>query len=157
LIRYTSKAELAGGARRLWRARTLIYPAALAIAGILFVAQLGHRTEADVWVLRQDGAPFALLADGTVSTPVRIKIENRAARARTSTLRLDGAGGARVIAPRDRYALAPGASTIAPLFVIAPRALYAHGRHPAQVVVSDDQGWSTTLAITLLGPEGEDR
>ncbi|HVK75404.1 MAG TPA: cytochrome c oxidase accessory protein CcoG [Kofleriaceae bacterium] len=153
LIRYTSETELAGGKRRIWRARTLIYPAALALVAVLFVGQVRARTEADVWVLRPDGAPFALLDDGAVSTPVRIKIENRTGAARTYTVRVDGVPGARVIDPRGSYPVAPGASTIVPLFVISPPAAFVHGRHAAQVVVADDGGWHTTLAVTLLGPE----
>jgi hypothetical protein len=37
--------------------------------------------------------------------------------------------------------------------VISPRDAFQHGRHAARVVVRDDRGWSTTLAITVLGPE----
>jgi cytochrome c oxidase accessory protein FixG len=152
LIRYTSKAQLVGGARKLIRARTLIYPALLALVAVLFVGQVRARTEADVWVLRQD-SPFSVLADGTVSTPVQVKIENRSASARTYTLRLDGVPGARVIDPRGSYPLAPGASTVAPLFVISPPAAFVHGRHTARLVVADDHGWSTTRTLTILGPE----
>lgn len=154
LIRYTAQAELAGGVRKLWRTRTLLYPIALVAVLVLFVGQLGGRTEADVWVLRAEGAPFSVLTDGTVSTPVRVKIENRSSEARTYRVEVEGVPGARVIDPRGSYPLAAGATTIVPLFVIAPRAAYQHGRHPARVIVRDDRGWSTTLAITVLGPEG---
>ncbi len=153
LIRYTSKAELAGRVREVWRARTVIYPALLLVVAVLFVGQVRARTEADVWLLRSDGDPFTLLADGTVSTPVRIKIENRAGAARTYTVRVLDVPDARVIDPRGSYPLAAGAATVVPLFVLSPRARFAHGRHPARVVVADDLGWHTTLELTLLGPE----
>lgn len=154
LIRYTAQAELAGGKRKVWRTRTLLYPAALLLVTGLFVSQLGGRTEADVWVLRAQGAPFSILGDGSVSTPVQVKIENRSDETRTYRVELDGVPGARVIDPRGSYPLAGGATTIVPLFVISPPGAFAHGRHAAQVVVRDDRGWSTTLAITVLGPEG---
>ena len=154
LIRYTSKAELAGKPRRLLRPRVVVYPLALALVGALFLVQVGARTQADVWVLRQEGAPFTLLDDGSVSTPVRIKIENRAREPRTYRIELRDAGATRIISPCAEYRLEPGGRVVAPLFVISPRDGFTRGERAAQAVVSDDAGWSTTLAVTVLGPEG---
>ncbi len=153
LIRYTAKSELAGRARRLLRPRVLVYPVALAVVVALFVVQVEARTQADVWVLRHDGAPFSSLDDGSISTPVRIKIENRSPATRVYRLELRDAPEVRAISPRPDYPLAPGATTVAPLFVISPRRAFVHGERPAQVVVSDDAGWHTTLDVTILGPE----
>jgi cytochrome c oxidase accessory protein FixG len=153
LIRYTSKIELAGQPRRLLRPRVLIYPALLALVGVLFLVQVGERTKADVWVLRQEGAPFTLLDDGTVSTPVRVKIENRAGVRHVYRVALEDQAGTRVIAARPEYPLEPGKSTIVPLFVISPRAAFRAGERDARVVISDDAGWKTSLAVTILGPE----
>ena len=83
-----------------------IYPALLLVVAALFVGQVRARSEADVWILRQD-APFALLADGTVSTPVRVKIENRSDTLRTYRVRIDGMPGSRVIDPRGSFPVAP--------------------------------------------------
>lgn len=154
LIRYTSKAELAGKPRRVLRPRVVVYPLALAVVGALFLVQVGARTQADVWVLRQEGAPFTLLDDGSVSTPVRLKIENRAREPRTYRIELRDPGATRIISPRAEYRLEPGGRVVAPLFVISPRDGFTRGERAAQAVVSDDAGWSTTLAVTVLGPEG---
>jgi cytochrome c oxidase accessory protein FixG len=154
LIRYTSKAELAGKARRLLRPRVLVYPALLALVGALFLVQVGERTQADVWVLRQEGAPFSLLGDGTVSTPVRVKIENRSSAARVYRVAVEDVAGTRVINARPEYPLAPGKSTIVPLFVISPHGAFVRGERTARVVIWDDAGWRTSLGITILGPEG---
>ncbi len=153
LIRYTSKAELAGKARRLLRPRMLVYPVLIAIVGVLFLVQVGERTKADVWILRQEGAPFSLLEDGTVSTPVRVKIENRSAAPRVYTVALEDAAGTRVIGARPEYPLEPGKSTIVPMFVISPRDAFDGGERDARVLISDDAGWRTSLAVTILGPE----
>jgi len=155
LIRYTSKAELAGKVRRVLRPRVLVYPVVLAVVGVLFLVQVGERTKADVWVLRQEGAPFTVLEDGTVSTPVRVKIENRSSAKRIYRVALEDSAGARVINPRPEYPLAPGASTIVPLFVISPRDAFDDGEREADVVISDDAGWHTSLDVTILGPEHE--
>jgi cytochrome c oxidase accessory protein FixG len=153
LIRYTSKAELSGQPRRLLRPRLLVYPVLLALVGVLFLVQVGERTKADVWVLRQEGAPFSLLEDGTVSTPVRVKIENRSSAKRVYRVALEDRAGTRVIGARPEYPLEPGKSTIVPMFVISPRGLFRHGERDARVVISDDAGWSTSLVVTILGPE----
>ena len=153
LIRYTSQAELAGEPRRLVRTRTLVYPALLALAVVLFVTQLGDRTVADVWVLRQEGEPFTVRADGTVSTPVRIKIENRSSRPRTYTLAVHDVPEARIVMPRASYLLAPRKPAVLPIFVESPATAFVHGQRAATVEVSDDHGWRTSLAITVLGPE----
>ncbi len=153
LIRYTSQAQLAGQPRRLVRTRTLIYPALLAVAVVLFVTQLGGRTVADVWVLRQEGEPFTVRADGIVSTPVRIKIENRGRAPRTYTLAVHDVPEAAIVMPRSSYLLAPRKPAVLPIFIESPATAFVHGQRAATVEVSDDLGWRTSLAITVLGPE----
>ncbi len=83
-----------------------------------------------------------------------IKIENRAREPRTYRIELRDAGATRIISPRAEYRLEPGGRVVAPLFVISPRDGFTRGERAAQAVVSDDAGWSTTLAVTVLGPEG---
>ncbi len=153
LIRYTSKAQLAGGERHLLRPRTLIYPVLLGVVFVLFLSQLRSRTEADVWVLRQEGAPFTELPDGSVSTPVRIKIENRSNETRTYSIAVRDLAEAKVVMPRSSYQLAPGKPTVLPIFIESPVASFHHGRRNATVEVTDDHGWHKSLAITVLGPE----
>ena len=153
LIRYTSKAQLAGEPRRILRPRMMIYPVLLAVAVILFTVQVGHRTEADVWVLRQEGAPFTVQADGTVSTPVRIKIENRSSAPRTYTLAVRDVPEAKIVMPRASYELQPNKPTVLPIFIESPADSFVHGRRNAAVDISDDKGWHTSVAITVLGPE----
>jgi cytochrome c oxidase accessory protein FixG len=153
LIRYTSQAQLGGQPRRLLRPRTLIYPALLAVVAVLFVIQLGGRTEADVWLLRQEGAPFTMNTDGTVSTPIRVKIENRSSAPRTYTLTVEDVPEARIVMPRTSYQLAPGKPAVLPIFIESPASAFRHGQRSARVRISDDHGWHTSLAITVLGPE----
>jgi cytochrome c oxidase accessory protein FixG len=156
LIRYSSKEQLAGGARHLLRARTLVYPAVLAlVVGALVVAG-GERPAADVWVLRGDGAPFQMLPSGEVSSPVRLRIENRGHDARQYTLTVkDPVAGARAIVVRPRWELAAGAAIESPLFVVSPAAAFAHGRRVLQIEIADGAGFARTVSVTVLGPEGE--
>ena len=153
LIRYTSQAQLAGASRRLLRPRTFIYPVLLGLALVLFVTQVHGRTEADVWLLRQDGAPFTVLDDGTVSTPLRVKVENRGSEPRVYTLAVHDIPEAKIVMPRTSYTLAPRKLAVLPIFIESPASSFHRGRREATVEVSDDHGWTRTLAITVLGPE----
>ena len=153
LIKYTSKAQIAGKARKLLRPRTMIYPALLGLVFVLFLVQLGGRTEADVWLLRQEGAPFTMLEGGTVSTPIRVKIENRSSEKRTYTLVVRDVPEAKIVMPRASYELAPGKPAVLPIFIESPASAFHHGQRAAKVEISDDKGWHTSLAITVLGPE----
>jgi cytochrome c oxidase accessory protein FixG len=156
LIRYSSKEQLAGGARHLLRARTLVYPAVLAlVVGALVVAG-GDRPAADVWVLRGDGPPFQVLPSGEVSSPVRIRVENRGDELRRYTLTVvDPVAGAHAIVARPRWELAGGASVESPLFVVSPRSAFVAGKRGLQIVVRDDAGFVHTTDVTVLGPQGE--
>ncbi len=154
LIRYTSKAQLGGAPRKLLRPRTMIYPVLLGLVFVLFLGQLRGRTEADVWLLRQEGAPFTVAASGTVSTPIRLKIENRSKQKRTYTVAVRDIPAAKIVVPRSSYELAPGKPTVLPIFIESPPGSFVHGQRAATVEVSDDHGWKRSLAVTVLGPEG---
>jgi cytochrome c oxidase accessory protein FixG len=156
LIRYSSKEQLAGGRRHLLRARTLVYPAVLAlIVGALVVAG-SDRPAADVWVLRGDGAPFLVLPSGEVSSPVRLRVENRGAETRHYTLTVkDPVAGARAIVARPSWELAAGAAIESPLFVVSPAGAFVHGRRVLPIEIRDDAGFVRTVDVMVLGPEGE--
>jgi len=155
LIRYTSREELSGKPRRLLRPRTIVYPALFAAIVATLVALLGHRATADVWLQRSDDAPFARLPSGEVSSPLRVRIENRTGAARTYTVdALDPLPAARLIAPRPEWPVAAGASTVVPVFVVSPADAFVHGERAARVRVRDDAGFEKVLDVTVLGPEG---
>jgi cytochrome c oxidase accessory protein FixG len=156
LIRYTSHAELAGAPRKIWRARTMIYPAmfAAALAGLLVT--LGSRTAADAWIERTSN-PYELLADGRVSSPVDLRLENRTDEPRLYTLTYQDAAGIEVMGIQPRYKLAPRKARMIAFVVLSPRNAFSDGQRPATLHVADDTGWSVTLPVLVLGPEHDDR
>ena len=89
LIGYTSQDVLAGKPRRVFRARTVIYPALLVVAASLLAwSASAGRELTKVWVERIQGPSFVELPDGRISSQTRIKIENESAEPRSYALSL---------------------------------------------------------------------
>ena len=154
LIRYTSQDVLAGKPRRVLRARTIVYPALLALAAGLLVWQLGSRPAADVWVLRAEGAPFATLADGRVSTQLRVRIENRSDATRGYLVDFPGAPDVEIAAPRAPQVIEPGESAVVAVVALSPASGFTGGERAVTLRVRDDAGFVHEQRYTLLGPSG---
>ena len=152
LIRYTSHAALAGEKPRLLRARTLIYPVMLAAALVGLLVTLGGRPAADVW-LERSTTPYDRLDTGEISTPVKVRLENRSGGPRHYTLAFEDSSPSRTAGLQSSYPLAAGQTLLIPFFVLSPAASFDHGERHARLTVRDDAGWSRTLPILLLGPE----
>jgi cytochrome c oxidase accessory protein FixG len=153
LIRYTSEDELAGKPRRVWRARTFIYPALLAVVGLLFVWNLGTRSATEVWVLRPAGPTFVDLGDGKVAAQVRLKLENKTEVTRIYRVTLLDTEVGTLRSPMPQWTLAPGKSVELPLYVDVLRTSFHHGQRRVRLRLDDDHGWSRTLSINLIGPD----
>jgi len=152
LIRYTSHAALAGEKPRLLRARTVIYPVMLAAALIGLLVTVGERPAADVW-LERSTTPYDKLDTGEISTPVKVRLENRSGAARTYTLAFDDTAPSKTAGLQPGYQLAPGQTMLIPFFVLSPATSFQHGERRARLTVRDDTGWTRTLPVVLLGPE----
>lgn len=150
LIRYTSQDELAGVSRKLLRARTIIYPALLAVAGTLLVWSIASRTGTEVWVDRISGPSFVDLPDGKVAAQARLKIENEADAPRTFTLTLVEPDAQ--LRGQARWDLPAREARTMPIFVDVTRSSFTHGERTVHVRIDDAAGWQQVVAITLLGP-----
>lgn len=152
LIRYSSQDELASKPRRILRTRTVVYPALLALVGGLLAWQLRVRPAADVWAVRVEGAPFALLADGRVSSQAPLRIENRGDAARRYTIELSDAPDLEVATPRGPVEIAAGSSVVVPVVILVPRDGFIGGERGLRLRIRDDAGFSREVRHTLLGP-----
>jgi cytochrome c oxidase accessory protein FixG len=153
LIRYTSQDELAGAPRKLLRARTVIYPALLALALGGLVLAVGTRPPAEVWVLRYTGAPFQLAPDGRVMSTVQIKVENHAATTREFRVELVDVPSARLLSGGQGFAIAPGRAAVIPVVVSSPPAAFVRGVREARLRIVDGDGFERTVTVELVGPE----
>jgi cytochrome c oxidase accessory protein FixG len=162
LIRYTSRDELAGAARRILRPRIVLYPLLLVLVWGALVVALAHREPADLTVLRGVGYPYAILLSGAVSNQIRVKIVNRDRadhRYRIDVEPADGDGGAplEMIAPDNPLPVAAGKSATATVFVNTARDSFRDGRREVRFRITDGAGWSAAVPYHLLGPDDDHR
>ncbi len=151
LIGHTSQDRLAGTLTRLLRARTVLYPVLLAIAGGALVWSLVTRSEAEITVERITGASFVALPDGTISSQARLKIENAGDTRRRYTISLVDRGDLHLRSQAE-WDVDPSRSVTVPVFVDVPRAGFHGGRRSLTVRVADGAGFHRVVALTLFGP-----
>ncbi len=152
LIRYSSMEELAGKARRLFRLRVMLYPLALSVALGLFTWNLLHRPSAEITVLRVVGAPYTLQSDGTVVSPIRIKIANRAGELQRYQITLTSKDDGRVVVPIDPFPVPAHATASTVVFFELPRTAFVNGEREVTFTVSDGAHFTRALAYRLVGP-----
>lgn len=155
LIRYTSQESLETGKKtRLVRPRVLIYPALFAVFFGALLLMGSREGSADVTVLRGLTAPYVIDPTG-IQNQIRVKIENRSGSAQAYQIRLDGADGARFIAPENPLRVADGEHQTTTVFVIAPPSLFHDGARRVTFHIDDGRGFKTDVPYKLLGPEHE--
>ncbi len=156
LIRYSSQESLETGKKtRILRPRVAVYP-------VLFVVFLGallfsgaREGSADVTVLRGLTAPY-VIDQGGAQNQIRIKIQNRSGSEKSYSIRLEGAPGAKFIAPENPLQVADGEHETTTVFVIAPLSLFHDGVRRVMFHIDDGHGFKTDVPYKLLGPEHED-
>jgi cytochrome c oxidase accessory protein FixG len=152
LIGYTSKDQLAGNPRRMWRPRMVVYPALLALVGSLFVWALATRSSAEVTSLRNQGPSFVAIPGGRVASQVRIKIENETDAPRHYVISLADAPDADLKSPLAVWEIKPHHAQEIPLFVEAAVSTFRHGQRVVHLRVFDDEAYERLIKVTLLGP-----
>jgi cytochrome c oxidase accessory protein FixG len=153
LIRYTSQDELAGKPAKLWRARTIAYPAILALAIVALAWGVSGRAGTEVSVERSTGPSFVELPDGKVSAQARLKLENRDDVEHRYHLSLVNAPDA-ALRSQAMFQLAPRGRLEIPVFVDVPRASFTGGKRRVQLRIDDSAGFERIVELVLLGPEG---
>lgn len=151
LIRYTSQDELAGNPRKIWRVRTLVYPALLVLAVGLLGYTITRVAGSDVWVERVSGPSFVELPDGKISSQARIKLENKSDSERRYHLYLTESPGAS-LRSQPIWTVAPRKSQVVPLFIDVPRESFVDGKRRVYLRIHETGGFERIVTLTLLGP-----
>jgi cytochrome c oxidase accessory protein FixG len=151
LVRYASGAEIEGAPRKLLRARTAVYPIALAIAATAFLTLLVLRPNFEATALRNPGAPFTLADDGRVRNIVRVKLTNRLDEPTEFTL-TSASDGAELVSGAGPNTAPAGGMTLVPVEVLAdPKTFLAGGRALA-IEITNGRNDRRTLQWRMLGP-----
>ncbi|MBM3908415.1 MAG: cytochrome c oxidase accessory protein CcoG [Gemmatimonadetes bacterium] len=154
LIRYSSRAALAGKGRHFLRTRTVLYPIAFAAVFGTFLYQLTFKDAADITLLGAQGAPFTV-QEGTVMNALRVRIANRTGQEHAYTVSIEGVEGLSMIAPLNPLTVKPGRTETMPLFVTLPAEAFEEGVRTVTVRVTDGSGYVTELPYRLAGPHRE--
>lgn len=152
LIRYTSRAALAGNGKKFLRARTVLYPAAFALFFGSFLWQLTFKDAADVTLLGPTGAPFIVQPDGSVTNELRIRVANRSGAAHAYAVEVTGAEHLTLIAPLSPMSVQPGRTETMPLFVTLPHEVFEEGIRTVTVHVTDGGAYAAAFPYRLAGP-----
>jgi cytochrome c oxidase accessory protein FixG len=152
LIRYTSRAALAGNGKHFLRPRTVLYPAAFALFFGTFLWQLTFKDAADVTLLGPAGAPFTVQADGSVTNQLRVRVANRSGAAHAYAVEVAGVEGLTLIAPMSPMPVLPGRTETMPLFVTLPQDAFEEGVRTVTVRVTDGGKYTGDFPYRLAGP-----
>ena len=152
LIRYSSQEGLETGKWKKLRARTLLYPALLAVIVGVLSTLIATRAPADVAIVRGPGLPFNTLPDGRIGNSMRVRITNRTDASRVYTL---SAPSVELIGTIDGMVIEPGATLSDRLTIAADRSMFSGtgGVVLLPVEVRDDAGFETAVRIRLQGPD----
>ncbi len=154
LVKYTSEREQKGGARRLWRARTLAYIALMAVAWGSLAFLLLTRADALVEVLRGGRESYRLLPTGEVANQQRVRITNQLDERQNFTIEVLDPKGATLVVSESPIAVEPDEVVTVNAVATVPRSVFVDGQAPVRYLVRSDKGFSREVEFLLLGPYG---
>ncbi|MGI9472985.1 MAG: cytochrome c oxidase accessory protein CcoG [Rubripirellula sp.] len=154
LIRYSSQDALDGKPPRFLRMRTIAYPLALAIVGIVFVGVLMTKFAFDASLMRGQGNPYQRVGGGMINNNFNLRLTNRTDEPRTYTIKvLEPVEASVSSATNDIVELKGNGSQRFPV-VVEIKATYigAAGQCQGKLIVEDDIGNERVVAMKLVGP-----
>lgn len=154
LIRYSSQDELAGKPKKLFRARTIIYPMILLAVSTGFVFAVFSKVGFDARLLRGKGAPFSMSKNGVVTNTFKLRLVNRTDGDQVYTLSVTKPDGVELdVLQEESLSLASGGNVLIPLDIgFAPTATRGGGTVSATLVVEDQSDHRREIEFKLLGP-----
>ncbi|MEO1480694.1 MAG: cytochrome c oxidase accessory protein CcoG [Myxococcota bacterium] len=152
LVRYTSQRNLETGlASRLLRARTLLYPAVLLGLLLALALVVSNTTGLQMELIRNPGAPFTVIEDGRVQSPVRLRIANRDASKEMYTIAVLESD-VEMLAPINPFPVLPNETDSTTLFLTTSADTFVGGNRTITVRVESSSGQVDERRFQLLGP-----
>ena len=152
LIRYGSQAAVLDKIKsRFVRPRTIIYPAFIAalFGGFMFI--LLTRSPAYVSVIREKGAPFALV-DGRVVNAVMLKVQNRTQDEVVYSFSLPDVDSGVVEVPGEPFVVGSMETVSRPVRLAAPLESFSTGARDILVRVTDGEGLEKDVKYRMMAP-----
>lgn len=152
LIRYTSQREQAGGTRRVWRPRNLVYLALMTVAWGTLGTLVFTRADALVEIVRGGREPYRILQTGEIANQQRIRFTNQLEQPQRFQVALaDPRGAALVLSESPVVVAAEEVVTVNAVTTVA-RSRFTDGQATVRYVVTSDRGFRTEIDFLLLGP-----
>jgi cytochrome c oxidase accessory protein FixG len=156
LIRNTSERELAGGGRRFWRPRVLVYLVLLGLAWGTLAAMVLTRESAQVEILRGGREPYRLLPGAEVANQQRIRITNQADEVQTFTIEVVAPKEAKLVLSDSPVRVDPAEVVTVNAVTTTPAAAFSGGQAKCVYRIASDRGFRKEVEFLLLGPFRED-
>ena len=154
LIRYGSQDSIAGKAKRLFRARTIVYPVILLglMCGLAYA--ISTKSGFDARIIRHNGAPFTVFDDGTASNQFRIRLVNRTPETQSYSVAVVENAEIRVeVIDEAKLTIDAGESELVPVNLIFPAPFTRGvGRKVVSGIISDGSGNERSVEFSILGP-----
>jgi cytochrome c oxidase accessory protein FixG len=149
LVRYDSERAFAGGRRRFFRPRVLLYAVLLAVGAVAFTFASMQRTPFDANLVRMSGPGFVLDGDA-VQNSFNLHLVNKLPEAATFTLEPQTDSDGEMVLAQREVRLESLADVRLPVFVRVPRQQFQPGL-AARLRISTGE-LSRMAASPLVGP-----
>lgn len=156
LIRYSSQAELEKKPKRILRARTILYPILLVAILSGFVYALQATTGFTANVTRGRGAVFTAMPPSKILNRFYLKITNRTEEDQVYTVAVVSPELVSVeVVEEEQMTVKPHEHASVAINVLFPTGLITgKGNLPAVLRITDQNGLSRDVELTLMGPRG---
>lgn len=152
LIRYTSEREQAGGTRRIWRPRIIIYLVLLTVAWGTLAALVIGRAEALVEIIRGGREPYRILPTGEVANQQRLRITNQLPQTQSFTIQVLSPAGAKLVLSESPVVVSPAELSAINAVTTVPPSVFSDGQAEVRYLVTSDRGFKKEVKFLLLGP-----
>jgi cytochrome c oxidase accessory protein FixG len=152
LIRYTSERELKSGVRHVWRPRTVVYLALLAVAWGTLGFLVLTRSDALVEVRRGGRETYRLLPTGEVANQQRVRFTNQLGETQRFTIAVLGPQGASLVVSDSPVVVGPDQVVTVNIVTTVPQRVFVDGQASVRYIVRSDRGFEKEVTFLLLGP-----
>src|SRR5690606_15979716 len=118
-----------------------------------FTFVLVTRAPPYISVLRQRGAPFAVLDDGSVVNAVTVKVQNRRPEDARYDFELVDVDGGVVEIPGDAFEVGPQQTIGKPVLLKAPASSFPAGARNVIIRVRDEDGYKKDVKYRMMAPK----
>lgn len=151
LIKIASENAVARKPTRIVRPRVIGYAAGMTAVMLAFTIGVFQRSDIELNMSRQVGAPFIALGDGRVQNSMNLRIANKGDAARVFTVAPVDPPELELITPMSPFTVEPGKVDHMPVFLVLPQTAITGRSQKVKLRVSDGGEYSEEISTEFLG------